>query len=101
MTARLKIKITRSAREQIQAAASWWTENRASAPGAVLDDLDRILGLLSVQPGMGALARRASLKGVRRVTLSRIRYYLYYRVSGELLEVLALWHTSRDDEPVL
>ena len=32
---------------------------------------------------------RHTLQGVRRVTLSRIRYYVYYRVSGDALEVLA------------
>lgn len=101
MTSRLNITITRTAQEQIEAAAKWWSENRTSARGAVREDLDRIFGLLSVQPGMGARARRASLKDVRRVTLSRIRYYLYYRVSGDVIEVLALWHTSRGDEPVL
>lgn len=101
MTSRLKIKITDSAQRQIEAAAAWWAEKRPSARGAVHKDLDSILGLLSLQPGMGARARRVSLEGVRRVTLSRIRYYLFYRVSGDSLEVLAFWHTSRGDQPDL
>ena len=70
MTTPLRIEITDDARAQIAAAAGWWAENRPSAPGAVLQDLDRILGLLSVQPGMGTRARRAKLSGVRRVTLT-------------------------------
>ena len=65
------------------------------------EDLDRILRLLSAQPNIGARARRAKLGEVRRVTLSRIRYCLYYRVTGESLEVLALWHASRGAEPKL
>ena len=40
-------------------------------------------------------------QGVRRVTLSRIRYYLYYRVADDALQVLALWHTSRGLGPSL
>jgi plasmid stabilization system protein ParE len=97
----LRIEVTDDARTQIAAAVAWWTKNRAAAPGAVLEDLDRTLGLLSVQPAMGARARRATLSGVRRVTLSRIRYHLYYRVVDGVLQVLALWHTSRGLGPNL
>lgn len=101
MSTPLRIEITDDARAQIAAAAAWWSENRPSAPGAVREDLDRSLGLLSMQPGMGARARRVKLSGVRRITLSRIRYYVYYRVTGDALQVLAFWHTSRDEGPSL
>jgi plasmid stabilization system protein ParE len=101
VTSPLQIKVSRHAQAQIEEAAAWWAQNRPLAPGALRQDLDRILGLLSVEPGIGARARRAALQGVRRVTLSRIRYYVYYRVSGDALEVLAFWHTSRRREPPL
>jgi plasmid stabilization system protein ParE len=97
----LQVKISGGASAQIEEAAGWWAENRPSAPGAIREDLGRILGLLSVQPGIGTPARAATLKDVRRVTLSRIRYYLYYRVAGDSLEVLALWHTNRGRAPDL
>jgi plasmid stabilization system protein ParE len=45
------------------------------------------------------MARRTALSGVRRVALSRIRYYVYYRVADDALQVLAFWHTSRGTEP--
>lgn len=99
MTSPLRIKVSQGALAQIEEAAAWWARNRPLAPGAVREDLDRILGLLSVEPGIGARARRAKLQGMRRVTLSRIRYYVYYRVSEDALEVLAFWHTSRGREP--
>ncbi|MEK7996979.1 MAG: type II toxin-antitoxin system RelE/ParE family toxin [Planctomycetota bacterium] len=101
MNTPLRIEITDDAATQIASAVAWWTEHRPTAPGAVLDDLDRILDLLCVQPAMGTRARRASLSGVRRVTLSRIRYYVYYRVVDDALQVLALWHTSRGRGPIL
>jgi len=97
----LRIEVTDDARTQIAAAVAWWTQNRPDAPGAILEDLDRTLGLLSVHPAMGARARGATLSGVRRVTLSRIRYYLYYRVVDDVLQVLALWHMSRGQGPSL
>ena len=101
MNTPLRIEITDDARTHIAAAVAWWAENRPAAPGAILEDLDRILGLLSVQPAMGTRARRAKLSGVRRIALLRIRYYVYYRVSEDALQVLALWHTSRGKGPRL
>lgn len=50
---------------------------------------------------MGTRARGARLSEVRRVTLPRIRYFLYYRVTDNVLQVLALWHASRGQEPSL
>jgi len=101
VTSPLRITVSRDAQAQIEEATAWWAQNRPFAPGAVRQDLDRILGLLSVQPGIGARTRSAKLQGVRRITLSRIRYYVYYRVSGDALEVLAFWHTSRGRRPRL
>ena len=97
----LRIEITDAARGQIAAASTWWADNRAAAPGAVLEELDRILELLGQQPEIGARARRTTLSGVRRVTLSRIRYYVYYRVADDAIQVLAFWHTSRGRGPSL
>ena len=101
MTSPLQIKVARNAQTQIEEAAAWWAQNRPLAPGAVRQDLDRILSLLAVEPGIGARAKRAKLRDVRRVTLTRIRYYVYYRVSGDALEVLAFWHSSRGRQPRL
>lgn len=101
MTRPLQIKLSRNAQAQIEEAAAWWEKNRPSAPGAVREDLDRILSLLAAQPDIGARPRGTKLRGVRRVTLSRIRYYLYYRATNEALEVLALWHTRRGQQPQL
>lgn len=46
--------VSQDAQAQIEEAAAWWVQNRPFAPGAVRQDLDRILGLLSVNPGIGA-----------------------------------------------
>lgn len=101
MKAPLRIEITDNARSQIAAAVAWWAENRPAAAGAILEDLDGILGLLAIEPAMGTRARRATLSGVRRVTLVRIRYYVYYRVVDDAIQILALWHTSRSQAPRL
>ena len=33
--------------------------------------------------------------------LTRVRYFLYYRVRGNFLEVVAFWHASREAGPSL
>ena len=69
----LEIRVSPQALAEIEEAAEWWTRNR---PSAVRDDIAQILAILSTQPGVGAPARRGRVRGVRRVTLTRVRYYL-------------------------
>lgn len=97
----LEIRVSPQAVAQIDEAADWCTKNRPAAPGAIRQDLAEILSVLVNQPGVGVPTRRGRIRGLRRVTLTRVRYYLYYRASGRVLEVLALWHTSRGRQPPL
>ncbi|MBA2689651.1 MAG: type II toxin-antitoxin system RelE/ParE family toxin [Burkholderiales bacterium] len=97
----LPIRVSPRAAAQIEAAAAWWQEHRPFAPGAIHDDIARVLALLSAQPGVGTPARGVKVPGARRLILSRVRYYIYYRVSEGVLEILAFWHMSRSQEPRL
>ena len=97
----LPIKITPVADAHIQKASSWWLANREKAPQAFKEELERGFALISQQPETGAKATNAKLKDVRRIHLSQIRYFLYYRVNEGRVEVLALWHSSRLKGPVL
>jgi len=97
----LPIKVTPRADQQIQQAASWWLANRPKAPEAFKEELQRGFELISQQPGVGAHATNARREGVLRIHLSRIRYFLYYRVRASRIEVLALWHSSRLKGPWL
>ena len=95
----LPIKVTRSASLQVQEAANWWVANRNSAPQAFRDDLQQAFDLISQQTGIGAAATNVALQGVRRVYLDRVRYFVYYRVKPDQIEILALWHGSRGQDP--
>ena len=48
-----------------------------------------------------ALEDWARAKGVRRLLVGRIRYFIYYRVISGKVEVLAVWHVSRGRQPSL
>ncbi len=91
----LPIKVTPIADAQVQEAGSWWLANRDKAPEAFREELQRGFALIAQRPEMGARATNVRLKGVRRIHLSRIRYFLYYRIQEDSIEVLALWHSSR------
>ena len=95
----MRIRVTTRANAHIEQAASWWEQNRPLSPGALDEELAEAFALLISQPAIGAPALNARTKGVRRVHLARIHYHLYYRVRGEQIEVLALWHTSRGSPP--
>lgn len=95
------LRVTRRAAREIQEAARWWEQNRPAAPDAFHDAIDDAFRLLRAQPRLGAVAANVRLAGVRRIHLSRVRYYLYYRLKPrpKAVEVLALWHTSRYPDP--
>jgi plasmid stabilization system protein ParE len=85
------------------AADEWWEANRSDAPGAVPEELRRAFWLIAILPGIGACARNVRLPDVRRVHLSRIHFFLYYRLRADrrAIEVLALWHTKGGSGPEL
>ena len=98
----LPLRVVSSAARAIAEAADWWVANRPKAPDAFVTDLEKALQLIASHPGIGARARNVNLEGVRRVHLARVHYHLYYRVTSDpTIEILALWHTSREPFPKL
>jgi plasmid stabilization system protein ParE len=98
MNSPLPVVIVNSAAQAIEEAAKWWTKNRTKAPDAFVNDLENALRLIASHPAIGARARNAKLEDVRRLHLARVHYHLYYRLTPRpSIEVLALWHTSRQD----
>lgn len=97
----LRVRVSARAARQITAAAEWWAQNRPSAPGAIRNDIGQTLALLAEQPGIGTEYRGTRLPGVRRLLVGRIRYFIYYRVTPDTVDVLAVWHVSRGEQPAL
>jgi plasmid stabilization system protein ParE len=99
----LRVVVTERAAQQIEGSAAWWHENRHAAPDAVHDELAAAFRFIALSPNSGARAQSARLVGVRRILLSRIGYFLYYRVNraSRSVDVLALWHAKRGSGPDL
>jgi plasmid stabilization system protein ParE len=95
----LIVRIKPRALRDIHRAAEWWSKNRPAAPGAIESDLKDALNTLVEQSGIGSKVENTRSPETRRLYLVRTRYFVYYRPKGRFLEVLALWHSSREQEP--
>ena len=67
----------------------------------LLEDLEAAFALIEEFPRAGELVHHRSIHDLRRVQLSRVQYHLYYAVADDerVIEILALWHTSRGKKP--
>jgi plasmid stabilization system protein ParE len=99
----LEIEVSDLAKAQIRTVEDWWRVNRPKAPNAIREELERAASIIAVQPEIGTRALNVSLHGVRRLHLSRVRYYVYYwlRTDPRRVEILAFWHESRGSGPPL
>lgn len=101
MTTLYRIDVGFRARRQVTELTAWWRKHRTAAPNAVREELQRVFRLVLQQPNIGPPALDVDLPDVRRIHLSRISHYLYYRVleSEGIIEVLAVWSDSRGGSP--
>lgn len=101
MTLALRVFFERRAAREVEDIDGWWRVNRTAAPDLFMVELEQSVSIIQAAPALGAPARSVRLPGVRRVLMRRTRYHLYYRVVGDRLDVLAVWHTSRGAGPDL
>lgn len=81
----LRVQVSARAAEQVQRAADWWAANRLSAPGTIAADFGESVAQLAEQPGIGTEYEGSRTPGVRRLYLSRVRYFIHYiAAAGEL-----------------
>lgn len=79
--------LTDEALDDAQAAADWYIDQGAAeAADALLDDIERTLALLRRHPGLGT----PGAAGTRTMRLHVFPYSLVYRISGEVVRVIAV-----------
>jgi plasmid stabilization system protein ParE len=66
---------------------------------AIDDEISQAVDILVDHPQAGVVAPGVLQPGIRRIYLRRIHYYLYYRLSDDLIEIVGFWHTSRASIP--
>ena len=95
----LPVRVSARAAAEIRQAALWWAENRPAFRGAVRVEIHEALALQAQQPRIAPAYDGARISGVRRLFLNRISSFLYYRLTADAVDILALWHTSRGEPP--
>jgi toxin ParE1/3/4 len=88
-----------SARRDILAIIDRISDDNPAAAAAVFEAYEYSLELLKTTPDMGRRYRSADprLADIRALPIHRYRNYLiFYRHSGERVDVLHIWHGARD-----
>lgn len=94
--AHLLPRLSAPARAQLCTIGKWWLANRPKAPEPFEGEVAQRLAFLGEAPLTGAqVAMRR--QGIRRLLLRKTQYHLYYTMDteAEVVEVRAVWHTSR------
>ena len=98
-----RIEVLPDAMKQIEQAAAWWREHRASAPALFGDELAAAFDLLEEQPDAGRPLPRRNFPRLRALLLPRTRYHLFYDhdTDAEFVLVRAVWSVVRGRRPRL
>lgn len=67
----------------------------AEDPKAASLVVERILGAVSTLKDQPALGRPGRVPGTRELVVQKTRFIVPYRVRGEAIEILRVFHTSR------
>jgi toxin ParE1/3/4 len=70
----------------------WYERQQAGLGEAFANSVDETVERIEAMPHMYAVVFR----DMRRVKLRRFPYLIYYRLSSDLIEVIAVFHGSRD-----
>ncbi|MFI0848224.1 type II toxin-antitoxin system RelE/ParE family toxin [Mesorhizobium sp. IMUNJ 23232] len=88
----MKIRLTKAAiRDLIEVEAYIALDNPRAAFG-VKSKIDRAITLISERPGIG---RPASGGASREWSIPGLPYLIPYRISGDVIDIIRIWHTSR------
>jgi toxin ParE1/3/4 len=88
----MRVRWLRKAPRNLDEEASFIAADDATAARLVVRRVLTAVALLAEQPGMG---RPGRVPGTRELLVPKTRCVVPYRVHGETVEVLRVFHTSR------
>ena len=88
----MRVRWLRKALRNLDDEASDIATDDAAAARLVVERVLDAVSVLADQPGLG---RPGRVPGTREVIVPRTRYIVPYRVRGETVEILRVFHTSR------
>lgn len=88
----MRVRWLRKALRNLDDEASFVAADDAAAARLVVERVIEAVAQLEEQPGLG---RPGRVPGTRELVVSKTRYIVPYRVHGDTIEVLRVFHTSR------
>lgn len=88
----MQIRWLRKALRNLDGEATYIAVDDAVAARRVVQRILGAVAMLSEQPGLG---RPGRVPGTRELIVAKTRYIVPYRVRGETVEILRVFHTSR------
>ena len=88
----MRVRWLRTALRNLDEEASFIAADDAASARLVVGRVLEAVAQLAEQPGLG---RPGRVPGTRELIVSRTRYIVPYRVHGNTVEILRLFHTSR------
>ena len=88
----MRVRWLRKALANLDAEASYIAEDNPAAARLVVARIMTAVGHLSQQPRLG---RPGRVPGTRELIVPRTRYLVPYRVRGNVVEILRVFHVSR------
>lgn len=88
----MRVRWLRRALRNLDEEASFIAAEDAVAARLVVARVLEAVAQLAEQPGLG---RPGRVPGTRELIVSRTRYIVPYRVRGDTVEILRVFHTSR------
>lgn len=88
----MQLRWLRRALLNLDEEATYIAAEDPNAARLVVERVLQAVAMLSEQPALG---RPGRVPGTRELVVSRTRYLVPYRVRGDVVEVLRVFHTSR------
>ncbi|MCB1915382.1 MAG: type II toxin-antitoxin system RelE/ParE family toxin [Rhodocyclaceae bacterium] len=88
----MRVRSLRQALRNLDEEAGYIAEDSPEAARLVVERVLNAVAMLAEQPSIG---RPGRVPGTRELVVQKTRYIIPYRVRGEVVEVLRVFHTSR------
>jgi toxin ParE1/3/4 len=88
----VRVRWLKVALANLDAEAEYIAEDNPAAAGRVVEKILRAVDLLKKNPAMGRAGRVA---GTRELVVAETPYILPYRVRGDAVEILRVFHAER------
>ncbi len=92
----VRVLVRRLAEQDITDAFDWYVQSAPEYADGLLDEITEVLSRISVTP----LIFRLVHGDVRRAALRRYPYFIWFVLSGDSAQVIAVSHKRRNPESV-